>query len=53
MVEHLGSEEVDAAVVMLLVVPGKEGPTEVPGLLDGGESVGEVGPILECFELGL
>jgi len=31
-VEHLRSEQVDAAVAVILVVPGEKGATKSPGL---------------------
>lgn len=52
-VEHMRGKETDPGMVMLLVVPGKEGLTEGTGLFDAAESLWEVRPILEGFKLRL
>ena len=52
-VQHLRCQHGDAAVMMLLVVPGKEGLGEGTGVLDGAEALRELGPILHGFELAL
>jgi hypothetical protein len=52
-VDDLGGQQADAGVPVLGVVPAEEVPAEGPGLLDRGEAVREVGPVLEGLELGL
>src|ERR1019366_1102986 len=39
--------------MVVVVVPGKEALTKGPCVLDGAESVGELGPVLESLELAL
>ena len=51
--EHLGSEQIDASVAMLVVVPREKGLAKNPGRFDREESVWEIRPILERLELGL
>ena len=43
----------NAAVTVLLVVPGKERLAERPGVLDASKAVREVRPVLERLELRL
>ena len=40
-------------MMMLGVVPAEEALAESTGVLDGTKTIGELGPILECFEVGL
>ena len=46
----LGGEQADAAMAVLVVVPGEELAAEVAGLLDGIEAVRKVGTVLERLE---
>ena len=48
-----GGVHPDAAVAVGVVVPGEEGDEERAGVLDAGEAVGEVGPVLQGLEVGL
>jgi hypothetical protein len=50
-VEGLGGKQADAAVMVLGVVPGEEGLTGTAGVLNGAEALGELGPVLEGFEV--
>ena len=45
--------ETKSRVTVPVVVPVEEGPAEAPGMQDGTEVVGEVGPVLKGLELGL
>ena len=47
-----GGVQAEAAVAMLVVVPGEEFLAVRAGGLDGGEPGGEAGPVLEGLELG-
>jgi len=49
--QHLRSEQGDPAVVMLVVVPGKELLAKGTCVLDGAEPFRELGAVLEGFEL--
>jgi len=51
--QRFRGEQGDAAVMMLAVVPSEELPAKGACVLDGAEAVGELGPILEGFELAL
>jgi len=46
-VHVVGSQEADAAVAMLAVVPVKEGAAVGAAVLRGSEALGEVRPVLE------
>ena len=46
-----GGVHPDAAVAVGVVVPGEEGDEERAGVLDAGEAVGEVGPVLQGLGL--
>jgi hypothetical protein len=52
-VDDEGGEEGDAGVKVVVVVPVEEGAAMGPGGLEGGEAVGEVGPVLDGLEEGL
>ena len=52
-VNHMRGEKANAGMVVLLVVPGKERLTESTGFFDTAEALGEIGSILEGFELRL
>ena len=47
-----GREKAQAAVTVLLVVPGKKDLPKRPTILDRSESLGKLGSVLERFELG-
>jgi hypothetical protein len=47
-----GGVQAQAAVPMLVVIPGEKDLAVSPGGLDGGEATGEVGPVFQCLELG-
>ena len=47
-----GREKAQAAVTVLLVVPGKKDLPKRPPILDRSESLGKLGTVLERFELG-
>ena len=49
----VGRQHRDAAVAMFRVVPFEEDLTECSGLLDGLESLWEIGSVFHCFELRL
>jgi len=49
--EHFGCEQADAGVMVLDVVPGEEDLAEGAGVLDGSETIGKLGPVLQGFEL--
>ena len=51
-VDAVGGVEPDARVMMLIVVPIKEGVAEDAGVLDRTELVREFGPVLHGLELG-
>src|ERR1035438_10209984 len=51
--EHIRCQQRDSTVMVLVVVPGKEALTKGTCVLDGAESVGELGPVLESLELAL
>ena len=51
--QHLRGEQGDAAVMMLVVVPGEELLAKGAGIFDGAEALGEFRPVLEGFELAL
>ncbi len=45
--------QLEAGVMMLVVVPREELLAETSGLFEGPEAVGEARPIFQCFEVGL
>ena len=45
--------EPNARMAVLVVVPPEETPAESAAIFDGAETVRELGPVLEGFELGL
>ena len=45
--------EADAAVVVLVVVPGEEVDAVGAGILDAAEALGKIGAVLEGLEPGL
>lgn len=49
---HLGGEQADPRMTVLLVVPGKEILAETACILDGSKAFGKIRSILERFELG-
>jgi hypothetical protein len=51
--EHIRSQQRDSAVVVFVVIPREKALTKSTCVLDGAESVGELGPVLESFELAL
>ncbi len=51
--QHLRRQQGDAAVMMLMVVPGKERLAKITRVLDGSEAIWELGPVLEGFKLAL
>ena len=51
--EHIRRQQRDSAVMVVVVVPGEEALTKGTCILDGAESVGELGPIFEGLELAL
>ena len=51
--EHFRSQQRDSAVMVFVVIPREKALTKGACVLDGTESVGEFGPILESFELAL
>src|SRR6266511_117313 len=53
MVDIDGCVPGDAGMPVLGVVPGEEALAERPGVGDGAEGVGEVGPVLQRAEVGL
>ena len=50
--DHRRREPAQARMVVDMVVPVEKAPTEGLGVLDGTESFGEVGAVLQGFELG-
>ncbi len=50
-VKHVGGEQGDAAVMVLVVIPAKERLTERPRILEGPETIRELGAVLEGLEL--
>src|SRR5450755_2263773 len=48
-----GGVQAEAAVAVLVVVPGEEVPAVCPGGLDGAEPGGEPGPVFQGLELRL
>jgi hypothetical protein len=51
--QHIRRQQRDSAVMVVVVVPGEEALTKGTCILDGAESVGELGPIFEGLELAL
>ena len=51
--EHIRCQQRDSAVMVFVVVPGKKALAKGTRIFDRPESVGELGPILESFELAL
>jgi hypothetical protein len=51
LVKHVGGEQGDAAVMVLVVIPAKERLTERPRILEGPETIRELGAVLEGLEL--
>ena len=51
--QHFRGQQGDAAVMMFVVVPGKELLAKGPCVFDAGEAVGELRPVLERLELAL
>ncbi len=51
--QHIRGQQRDSAVMVLVVVPGKELLTKGPCIFDGAESVWELGPIFESLEVAL
>ena len=51
--QHLRRQQGDSAVMMLMVVPGKERLAKIPRVFDGSETIWKLGPVLEGFELAL
>ena len=49
----LGSQPADGGMMMRSIVPGKKLLAENPGVQDGTKTIGELGPVLERFEVGL
>jgi hypothetical protein len=47
------SQQSQRAVVVLLVVPVKEGPDPCPGIFKGTKAIGKVGAVLQGLELRL
>jgi hypothetical protein len=52
-VEGGGRHQTDPGVSVVVVVPVEEGAAEVARLFDRAEPVRELGPVLECLEVGL
>ena len=48
-----GCHQIEAGVVMFMVVPGEEVLAEAAGIFNGAEAVREVGPVLHRFKLRL
>src|SRR4051812_17180718 len=53
MVHIVRSEQPNAGMVMLLVVPAEEVSAEATGVLDAAEALRKPRPVFECFELRL
>src|SRR5665213_472351 len=51
--QHVRRQQSDSAVMVFVVVPGEEALAKGTCILDGSESVGELGPVFESFELTL
>src|ERR1035441_7098614 len=51
--EHIGCQQRDSAVMVFVVIPREKALAKAPRVFDGPESVGELGPVLESFELAL
>ena len=49
--EHIRCQQGDSAVMVFMVIPGEESLAKGACVLDGAESVGELGPIFEGLEL--
>ena len=50
-VDHGGSHQTESGMMMLVVVPGKEGLAEPASIFDGTEAVGEARAVFEGAEL--
>ena len=50
-VKHVGGQQGDAAVMVLVVIPAKERLTERPRILEGPDTIRELGAVLEGLEL--
>ena len=50
-VQHFRGQQGDPAVMMFVVVPGKERQAKGTCVLDGAEALRKLGPVLEGFEL--
>ena len=50
--EHIRCQQRDSTVMVLVVVPGKETLTKGTCVLDGAESVGELGPVPDMLHYG-
>ena len=51
--KHIRCHQRDSAVMVFVVVPGKKPLTKGACVLDGTESLGELGPVFESLELAL
>jgi hypothetical protein len=51
--EHIRCQQRYSAVMVFVVVPGEKALAKGTRIFDGSESVGELGPVLESFELAL
>ena len=51
--EHVRRQQSDSAVMVFVVVPREEALTKNARILDGSESIWELGPVFESFELAL
>ena len=51
--QHIRCQQGDSTVMVVMVIPGEEALAKGACVLDGTETVGEFGPVLEGFELAL
>ena len=49
--EHIRRQQRDSAVMVVVVVPGEEALAEGACVLDGAESIRELGSVFESLEL--
>src|SRR5271168_4116283 len=51
--QHIGCQKCDSAVMVLVVVPGEKALAKGACILDRAEALRELGPVLEGLELAL